>query len=181
MVSMYQTYLKALLALAVLAHGQDDICPAANRFNYHDVVPQTIRSFQGIYYSNFNETITFRIFKPKFFQLDSWKIIPVLAQTAYGAVLTGSVYIAPNNSITWNGLGFSATGPYNCAFALSGNGSTAAGYYTYTDQKDGSGPAGETGEWLLDFMREPTWGECELVLRGFTAKDYETGCFASSG
>ena len=100
--------------------------------------------------------------------------------TSVGAVLTGSVYIAGNGSIVWTGFGFSATGPYNCAFALSGNGSTADGYYTYTDQKNGSSTAGETGPWLLQFYREATWGECTLVFRGYTAKDYETGCTASS-
>jgi hypothetical protein len=100
--------------------------------------------------------------------------------TSVGAVLTGSVYVAGNGSVVWTGFGFSATGPYNCAFALSGNGSTADGYYTYTDQKNGNSPAGETGPWLLQYYREPTWGECALVYRGFTAKDYETGCTASS-
>ncbi|TKA61421.1 hypothetical protein B0A55_10857 [Friedmanniomyces simplex] len=142
-----------------------NVCPIPNSFNYHNSAPQTIRSFQGIYHSNFNETITFCNFKAKSFEIDSWSIIPVLAQTAYGrppytsvgAVLTGSVYVAGNSSIVWNGFGFSATGPYNCAFALSANGSAADGYYTYTDQKNGSSPAGETGAWLLQFQREPTW------------------------
>ncbi|KAK3110327.1 hypothetical protein LTR53_015479 [Teratosphaeriaceae sp. CCFEE 6253] len=115
-------------------------------------------------------------------QLDAWNIIPVLAQTAttVGAILTGSVYVAGNGSIIWNGFGFSATGPYNCAFALSANGSHAEGYYTYTDQRNGSSPAGETGAWLLDFYREPTWGECALVFRGYTARGYEMGCGTSS-
>jgi hypothetical protein len=100
--------------------------------------------------------------------------------TSVGAVLTGSVYIAGNGSVIWNGFGFSASGPYNCGFALSADGSTADGYYTYTDQKNGSSTAGETGPWLLQFYREPTWGECALVHRGYTAKDYEMGCTASS-
>lgn len=100
--------------------------------------------------------------------------------TSVGAVLTGSVYVAGNGSIVWNGFGFSATGPYNCAFALNANGSNADGYYTYTDQKNGSSSAGETGPWLLYYYREPTWGECELVFRDYTVKDYETGCTASS-
>ncbi|KAI9877455.1 MAG: hypothetical protein M1823_007102, partial [Watsoniomyces obsoletus] len=93
----------------------------------------------------------------------------------------GAVYIAGNGSVVWHGFGVSATGPYNCAFALSTNGSTAAGYYTYVDQKDGSSEAGETGPWLLQYQREPTWAECALVHRGYTAKDYETGCTARSG
>lgn len=94
--------------------------------------------------------------------------------------MTGSAYFTSNGSIIWNGFGFSATGPYNCAFALSDDGATADGYYTYTDQKNGSSPAGETGAWLLSYVREPTWGECALVFRGYTAMDYEVGCTASS-
>jgi hypothetical protein len=101
--------------------------------------------------------------------------------TSVGAVLTGAVYIAGNGSVVWHGFGFSATGPYNCAFALSANGSTADGYYTYVEQKDGSSEAGETGPWLLQYQREPTWGECALVHRGYTAKDFETGCTATGG
>ncbi|KAK3648107.1 hypothetical protein LTR56_002585 [Elasticomyces elasticus] len=179
--------ISALTLLGLLANGQD-LCPVPNNYNYHNSAPQTIRSFQGIYHSNFNETITFCNFKPKQWELETSQIIPVLAQTAYGgppytkvgAVLTGSVYVAGNGSIVWNGFGFSASGPYNCGFALSSNGSTADGYYTYTDQKNGSSPAGETGPWLLSFYREATWGECALVYRGYTARDYETGCVASS-
>lgn len=95
-------------------------------------------------------------------------------------MLIGSVYIAGNESVMWTGFGFSATGPYNCAFALSANGSTADGYYTYTDQQNSSSTVGETGAWLLRYYREPTWGECALAFRGFTAGDYETGCTASS-
>lgn len=101
--------------------------------------------------------------------------------TTVGAVLTGSTYIAGNGSVMWNGFGFSATGPYNCAFSLSANGNTAAGYYTYVDQRNGSSPKGETGEWLLSYVREPTYGECMLVYRGYTVGDYEVGCTASSG
>ncbi|KAJ9615428.1 hypothetical protein H2200_001503 [Cladophialophora chaetospira] len=94
----------------------------------------------------------------------------ILAQTAYGAppyttvgaVLTGGTYTHPNNSIIWRGFGFSATGPYNCAFALSTNGSNANGFYTYVAQKNGSSPAGETGEWLLSFVREPTRDESAM-------------------
>jgi hypothetical protein len=96
-----------------------------------------------------------------------------------GAVLTGSAYAHPNGSIIWNGFGFSATGPYNCAFALSSNGTNANGYYTYVAQKNGSSPAGETGEWLLTFVRGPTWNECRLVFRGYTVEDYETGCLSN--
>lgn len=111
----------------------------------------------------------------------------MLAQTAYGsppytnvgAVLTGAAYIAGNGSVVWEGFGFSATGPYNCAFALSGDGSKADGYYTYTNQKDGATKAGVTGPWRLTFQREPSWGECNLVFRGYTAKDYEEGCTSS--
>lgn len=176
-----------LLSLITLAHTQN-YCPAPNTFTYHAQTPPTVRSFQGIYHSNYNETITFCDFKAKNFELDAWRIIPVLAQTAYGhppytsvgAVLTGGVYIAGNGSVVWEGFGFSATGPYNCAFALSGNGASAKGFYTYVDQKNGSSPAGETGPWLLSFQREPTYGECRLVYRDFDVQDYETGCTASS-
>ena len=38
-------------------------------------------------------------------------------------MLTGGTYLAPNASVLWKGFGFSANGPYDCAFALSGNGS----------------------------------------------------------
>ncbi|KAK5174329.1 uncharacterized protein LTR77_001409 [Saxophila tyrrhenica] len=180
--------LTTLLALWVPLIQSQDLCPVPNHFNYHDNDPQTIRSFQGIYHSNYNETITFCNFKPKSFELNSWNIIPVLAQTHYGthtpyttvgAVLTGSVYIAGNGSVVWNGFGFSATGPYNCAFALNESGQRAEGYYTYTNQKNGSTEAGETGPWRLRFQREPTWDECRLVYRGYTVEDYETGCTSS--
>ena len=133
--------LKAILIFLIPLVYSQNLCPIPNHFNYHTTKPQTIRSFQGIYHSNYNETITFCNFKAKSFELNQWSIIPVLAQTAYGsppythvgAVLTGSVYVAGNGSVVWNGFGFSATGPYNCAFALNGN--KADGYYTYTDQK----------------------------------------------
>jgi hypothetical protein len=169
-----------------LVQGQD-YCPVPNHFNYHSKSPQTVRSFQGIYHSNFNETITFCNFKAKAFELNEWHIIPVLAQTGYGgppykpegAVLTGSVYFAGNGSVLWDGFGFSATGPYNCAFALSKDGEKANGYYTYTNQKDGETEAGETGPWKLTFQREPTWQECNLVFRAYSVEDYETGCTSS--
>ena len=35
-----------------------------------------------------------------------------------GAELTGGTYLEPNSSVVWRGLGFSANGPYDCAFAL---------------------------------------------------------------
>jgi hypothetical protein len=101
--------------------------------------------------------------------------------TNVGAVLTGAVYVAGNGSIVWHGFGFSATGPYDCAFALGPKGKKASGYYTYTNQKNGSSPAGETGAWLLDYQREPTQGECALVYRDYTAKDLAMGCTESGG
>jgi hypothetical protein len=101
--------------------------------------------------------------------------------TKVGAVLTGAVYVAGNGSIVWHGFGFSATGPYNCAFALGPKGDKANGYYTYINQKNGSSPAGETGAWLLEYKREPTLGECTLVYRDYTAKDLALGCTESSG
>ena len=91
-----------------------------------------MQSFQGVYGSNFNETLTFCDFKVKSFELDIWDIIPVLAQSAdsgqaeyneKGAMLTGATYLAPNGSVVWRGFGFSANGPYECAFALNNNGS----------------------------------------------------------
>lgn len=176
-----------LFAIVVsVAQGQD-LCPVPNNFSYHSEAPQTIRSFQGIYHSNYNETITFCNFKAKFFELNEWSIIPTLAQTGYGgppytdvgAVLTGAVYVAGNGSIIWQGFGFSASGPYDCAFALSANGSNANGYYTYTDQRNGSSEAGDTGPWELTFQRAPTWAECQLVYRAYTVQDFETGCTSS--
>jgi len=91
-----------------------------------------VQSFQGVYGSNFNETITFCDFKVKSFELATWDIIPVLAQSAdsgqleyneKGAMLMGGTYLAPNGSVVWRGFGFSANGPYDCAFALNMNGS----------------------------------------------------------
>lgn len=38
---------------------------------------------------------------------------------AKGAELTGGTYLAPNESVVWRGLGFSANGVYDCAFALN--------------------------------------------------------------
>ena len=107
-------------------------CPIPNDFAFHNSKPQTVQSFQGVYGSNFNETITFCDFKVKSFELDTWDIIPVLAQSAdsgqsayneKGAMLTGGTYLAPNGSVVWRGFGFSANGPYDCAFALNKNGS----------------------------------------------------------
>ena len=154
-----------------------------------------------MYGSNFNETITFCEFRSKSFELNDWKIIPVLAQSAdsgqsqyneKGAMLTGGTYLAPNGSVVWKGFGFSANGPYDCAFALSGNGSQvctwllsrqgegiaplllthnkADGYYTFLEQFNASTPGGETGPWLLYYEREPTREECALVYR-----DYKCG------
>lgn len=177
-------FLSSVLALVVpLVQGQN-LCPIPNKFSYHEQTPQTVRSFQGIYHSNYNETITFCDFRAKSFELNTWNIISVIGQTGYGgppyttvgAVLNGAAYIAGNGSVVWHGFGFSATGPYNCAFALSGDGAKAKGYYTYTNQKDGETKAGETGPWLLTFQREPTWDECKLAYRAYTVEDYETGC-----
>jgi hypothetical protein len=63
------------------------VCPLPGNFSYHNNVAQTVRSFEGIYHSNFNETIvcclqtgrrsheinssrqTFCNFKPKDFEV----------------------------------------------------------------------------------------------------------------
>ena len=104
-------------------------------------------------------------------------------------MLTGGTYLASNGSVVWKGLGFSANGPYDCAFALTGNGTEvgrwlgleqgregqsltyttnqAVGYYTFLDQLNASTPAGETGPWLLYYEREPTREECTLVYRNY--------------
>jgi hypothetical protein len=91
-----------------------------------------MQSFQGVYGSNFNETIAFCDFKTKSFELDAWDIIPVIAQSAEsgqpkynikGAMLAGGTYLAPNGSVIWKGLGFSANSPYDTAFALNKDGS----------------------------------------------------------
>lgn len=118
-------------------------------------------------------------FKVKQFELNDWKIVPVLGQSAdsgqpryneKGAMLTGGTFLAPNGSVVWKGFGFSANGPYDCAFALSGNGSGAFGYYTFLNQLNASTPGGETGPWILYYKREPTREECALVYR-----DYKCG------
>ena len=120
----------ALLATSLpLSLAQGPALP--NNYSYHDTSPQTVLSFQGVYGSNFNETITFCNFKVKDFELNFWDIVPVIAQSAdsgqneyneKGALLYGGVYQAPNSSVVWKGLGFSANGPYDCAFALGKDG-----------------------------------------------------------
>ena len=119
---------------------------------------QTIRSFQGVYGSNFNETIVFCEFKPKRFELTDWKITPVLAQSTdsgqseyneKGAMLTGGTYLAPNGSVLWKGFGFSANGPYDCAFALRGNGSEVGKQPRCLDGKR-EGPGSLTNTRLMD-------------------------------
>jgi hypothetical protein len=108
-----------------------------NTFNQHEAKPKTVTSFQGVYGSNFNETLTFCDFKIKPFELHSWDIVPVIAQSAdsgqseyneKGAMLSGGTYLAKNGSVTWKGLGYSANGPYDCAFALSANGTVVSGF-----------------------------------------------------
>jgi len=103
-----------------------------NTLSYPRQAPaQTVQSFQGVYGSNFNETITFCNFKVKTWELNEWDIIPVIAQSAdsgqsqyndKGALLYGGTYIAENGSVIWKGLGFSANGPYDAAFALEKSG-----------------------------------------------------------
>lgn len=152
-----------------------------NTYSYHFSNPQTVLSFQGIYGSNFNETITFCNFHPKPFERDIWNIIPVIAQSTdsgqieyneKGALLYGGVYQAPNNSIVWKGFGFSANGPYDTAFALGPKGLQADGYYTFLDQKNESTPGGETGPWILYYERDPTNEECALVYREHECKKW---------
>lgn len=120
-----------LLALATFTLGQGVALP--NTLNYHRQQPKTVRSFQGVYGSNFNETITFCNFQVKVFELEDWDIIPVIAQSAdsgqneyneKGALLFGGTFVAPNGTIICKGLGFSANGPYNAAFALAEDGAT---------------------------------------------------------
>lgn len=43
----------------------------------------------------------------------------------------------------------------------------ARGYYTFVAQKKETTPAGETGSWLLEYLRTPTKKDCELVLREY--------------
>ncbi|MCJ1226239.1 hypothetical protein MMC12_002889 [Toensbergia leucococca] len=169
-----------LILLALLLPALAQFCPLPNTLAYHTSVPLTVRSFQGVYGSNFNETITFCDFKVKAFELNTWNIIPVIAQSAdsgqsqyneKGALLYGGTYVAVNGSIVWKGLGFSANGPYDAAFALGKGGMEAVGYYTFLEQKNESTPAGETGPWLLYYQGEPTKEACELVYR-----DYDFTC-----
>jgi hypothetical protein len=172
----------ALLALASLLTPTLTQGPSVpNAYSYHFSNPQTVLSFQGIYGSNFNETITFCDFRPKLFELNIWNIIPVIAQSAdsgqneyneKGALLYGGAYQAPNSSIVWKGLGFSANGPYDAAFALGPKGLTANGYYTFLDQKNESTPGGETGPWILYYEREPTAEDCALVYRDHEYKKW---------
>ncbi|KAF6240047.1 hypothetical protein HO173_001657 [Letharia columbiana] len=161
-----------------------------NTSDYHNFTTQTIRSFQGVYGSNFNETITFCDLEIKSFELNDWRIIPVLAQSAdsgqspyneKGAMLTGGTYLAPNGSVVWKGFGFSANGLYDCAFALSGNGSEADGYYTFLDQFNASTTAGETalGCYTMNGSqreRNVLWliGTTSVALRGLHRTDFAT-------
>ena len=55
-------------------------------------------------------------------------------------MLTGGTYLAPNGSVVWKGLGFSANGPYDCAFALTGNGSEVG---SWSRLQSGEGRAAE--------------------------------------
>ncbi|MCJ1320450.1 hypothetical protein MMC15_005789 [Xylographa vitiligo] len=162
----------SLLALIRVSLAQGYTLP--NDLSYHNTIPHTDRSFQGVYSSNFNETITFCNFKAKAFEVFDWTIIPVIAQSAdsgqfeyneKGALLYGGAYVAANGSIIWKGLGFSANGPYDAAFALGKEGKNADGYYTFLAQKNESTPAGETGPWLLYYRGEPTEQACALVYR----------------
>ncbi|KLO13608.1 hypothetical protein SCHPADRAFT_940268 [Schizopora paradoxa] len=137
--------------------------------------PQSLFDFTGVYGSNFNETIVFCAHRPESFEIDTWRIIPFIAQSAdsgqngifneKGALLYGGVYFAPNGSVEWRGLGFSANGPFDAAFALSPDGKDANGFFTFRAQKNGSTPGGNTGPWLLFKEREPTVDECDKVFR----------------
>ena len=46
-----------------------------------------------------------------------------------GALLYGGAYIAANGSIIWKGLGFSANGPYDAAFALGREGKNVGAHF----------------------------------------------------
>lgn len=176
-------FLLPILAFTAQVFGQG--CPLPDTFSYHDLSAKSDpRAFQGVYGSNFNETITFCDFKLKTFELNTWHIIPMLAQSAdsgqseyetHGAMLTGGTYIATNGSVVWRGFGFSANGPYDCAFALSENGTAADGYYTFIDQFNETTPGGETGPWLLYYQRQPTKEECQLVFRDYNCGKNGTG------
>jgi hypothetical protein len=116
----------------LISHALAQGFSAPNTLSYARQAPdQTVQSFQGVYGTNFNETITFCNFKVKPWELDEWNIIPVIAQSAdsgqsqyndKGALLYGGTFIAENGSVIWKGLGFSANGPYEAAFALEENG-----------------------------------------------------------
>ena len=67
---------------------------------------------------------------PGFHSIPNIYRLPSQGQSQYnekGAMLTGGTYLAPNGSVIWKGLGFSANGPYDCAFAWSGNRSEVSG------------------------------------------------------
>lgn len=55
-------------------------------------------------------------------------------------MLDGGTYLAPNGSVVWKGLGFSANGPYDCAFALSGNGSEVGRWLWSRSSSEGRAP-----------------------------------------
>ena len=124
---MHFLFLLSLVAPLVSAQGTSP----PNLLNYHSSHPQSIQSFQGVYGSNFNETLTFCNFKAKTWELDDWHSIPVIAQSAdsgqyqynrKGALLYGGVYLERNGSVIWRGLGMSANGVYDAAFALGAKG-----------------------------------------------------------
>lgn len=114
--------------------------------NKHDLNPPSPLSFEGVYTTNFNETITFCPFHPKSFELNAWRIIPMLAQSidsgqseynSKGAELTGGTYLAPNGTVVWSGFGFSANGPYDCAFALNKDGTEVSANRLGESSRDG--------------------------------------------
>lgn len=123
-------YLLSIVPLFFLPFTTAQGTSLPNALSYHSDTTSP-RSFQGVYGSNFNETITFCNFKEKPWELNSWGVIPVIAQSAdsgqsqyniKGALLYGGAYAAANGSIIWKGLGFSQNGPYDCAFALGPKG-----------------------------------------------------------
>ena len=93
-------------------------------------------------------------------------------------MLTGGTYLAPNGSVVWKGLGFSANGPYDCAFALNGNGSEVSAWPRLLQEGEvRASPVTDgyhgVGYWILHLSgptecEHPSWRDwaVDFVLRG---------------
>jgi len=181
--SVFSFFLVLLLSVSIISCQDLPFGPVAFESGLH--------SWQGIWGSNFNETIFFCNFRPFKFEdntatpptlSNQWGSLPVLALSddngrdqyeEHGATLTGGIYQHVNNSYIWLGLGASANGPYETSFAMSINGQYAYGWYNFTQQgnqphtgnPNAPGNNGFSGPWVLYRKGRVTENECDQVFR----------------